>query len=140
MRRFALALALLVAGCSGLPQGPVTQPDPYPDRGDPTATWRTFLWAWHTGDVDALQLVTAWRMRDRLESELARNSKESVSAWYRDGAQQLEVLDSEWRTHGEEHAYLHTVLKSEDTARLEIDFAFVRRFDGWVITEDRPIR
>ena len=142
MIRAALATLLVLAlgACSGLPRGPVTKPEHYPDRGAADATWATFLWAWHTGDVETLLLTTAWRMRDRLEAELARNPPDAVSEWYRADAQQLTVLDAEWRTLGDEHAYLHAVLSSETTERLELDFAFVRRFDGWVITEERPIR
>lgn len=142
MTRLALVLALVLAlgGCSGLQTGPVTKPQRYPDRGEAGATWATFLWAWHTGDIDTLLLTTAWRMRDRLDTELERNPKQAVSEWYRADVQRLEVLEAEWRTLGDEHAYLHAVLRSERAERLELDFAFVKRFDGWVITEDRPIR
>ena len=61
-----LVLGVVLAGCAvDLRRGPVVQPAIYPDRSTADGAWETFLWAWRQGDVDVLQEVSGWRMRER---------------------------------------------------------------------------
>jgi hypothetical protein len=135
-----LAAALLLTGCAGVPTGPAQRPEVYPDRTSVDEAWRTFLWAWKQGDVEVLGQVTGWRMHAELRKQIEANGAEAVSAWYRDDAEALRVLEAEWTTRGEEMAYLRVVLSSKTVSRVEVDFSFVERPDGWVLTEKRPVR
>jgi hypothetical protein len=131
---------LLLAGCAGVPTGPAARPEVYPDRTSVDMAWQTFLWAWKLGDVDVLDQVTGWRMHAELRKQLETNGRDAVAAWYRDGAEELQVLEAEWTTRGEEMAYLRVVLSSKTVSRVEADFSFVERPDGWVLTEKRSVR
>lgn len=140
MRAALLALALL-AGCAGVPTGPVERPDVYPDRTTPVAAWTTYAWAWRTGDVDVLEQVLGGWMRWRLDKELEQQPRDAVSAWYRKDAEELVVEDAEWMHDGEALAYLRVTLTSRATPRLELDLAITRRgVDDWAVTGLRKVR
>lgn len=134
-----LALVGLLAGC-GLPTGPVEPPDPYPDRSTAAAAWETFLWAWHEGDLRVLSEVTAWTEAQRLEESLQTRGEEGTRAWYRQDAADLTVVEARFTTLGESLAYLRAILRGGAVARVELDFSFVRRPDGWAISDRRLVR
>ena len=131
---------MLLAGCSSLPQGPVRQPEIYPDRSDAELAWGTFLWAWRQGDLDVLLEVTGWRMHARLRKQIETNGEDAVAQYYRDGAEDLRVLESNWTTRGAEMGYLRVVFSSSSVSRVEAEFSFVERPDGWILTQQRTIR
>jgi len=139
----AAAALALAPGCAAPPaSGPVARPARYPDRTSLDATWRTFLWAWRSGDVAVLRQVYGWVMRDELEQQLARNGPEAVAAWYRSGAEGLTVAEAEWVKRSEAHAYLRAVFTSAARVEpIESLFSFVRRPDGWIVTAQKePVR
>ncbi|MAZ92349.1 MAG: hypothetical protein CMF76_10370 [Maricaulis sp.] len=138
-RTLALVLTLALAGCaSAPPTGPVTEPEIYPDRTTPEATWRSFLWAWRTGDVEILLRTTGWQVHARLRKQLEANTEAEVAEFYRDDA--LRVRDAEWTVRGADLAYLRVVLSSSKVDRVEVEFSFVERPDGWIVTQQRTLR
>ncbi len=137
----ALLLGLvLVAGCSEIPLGPITPPEIYPDRTEHALAFRTFLWAWHEGDVAVLAQVLGWfELRDfkrRLEAE----GEEAVGEWYRRGAEDLTLREVEWLHEGVALARLRVVLSSSDVERAEVAFHLLKRPDGWVVSDRRVLR
>jgi hypothetical protein len=139
--RAALLCVALLAGCAGVPMGPVARPEIYPDQTTPEAAWSTFAWAWSAGDVDALERVLGGWMKWQLGKELEKNARDAVSAWYRRDAEALVVEDAEWVHRGEALAYLRVVLSSRTIPRLELDFAITRRgMDDWLVTGRRKVR
>jgi hypothetical protein len=137
--RCALVLGLLLAGCtSAPPQGPVGQPARYPDRTSALATWETYVWAWREGDVDVLEQVYGLQMQVRLQKEIEVNGREETGAWYRRGAQELDVREAEWVHPGEQLSYLRVVMAGAN-GETELDFSFLKRADGWVITGQRQV-
>jgi hypothetical protein len=141
-RLLALVAALgLLAGCTpSVPLGPIEKPEIYPDRTSPEASWSTYLWAWRTGDVEVLKGVLGLWLRHDLDKELERNGAPAVSEWYRKDADDLLVDSASWTSYGEALAYLRVVLKSHAVPRAELDFSFLRRPDGWVVSGRRLLR
>lgn len=134
-----LGLALL-AGCSGVPLGPVTPPEIYPDRTEHALAFRTFLWAWHQGDVGVLSQVLGWvELRDfkrRLEAE----GEEALAEWYRRGAEDLALRELEWQEEGQALARIRVVLTSSTVERAEVEYHLLKRPDGWVVSKRKVLR
>ena len=128
-----------VAGCSGIQLGPVQQPEVYPDKSSPPAVFNTFLWAWHTGDVDVLRRVLGLLLLADLSQRSKTQNDKEISAWYRRGAQNLRVIEADWNKRGEALAYLR-VLLGVDGEELSLDFSFLRRPTGWVVSGRRILR
>lgn len=141
----ALALTLLVSGCSAVPTGAFEQPDIYPDRTTPEAAWQTFGWAWRTGDVEVLQQVLGGWLKSDLEKELAKNGPTATSLYYRRDAADVVVEEARWIEKGDALAYLRVVLRSSAVPRVELDFAFTGRgssrpSEDWVVTGKKLVR
>lgn len=141
----AALTALLVAGCSAVPTGPFERPEIYPDRTSPEAAWRTFTWAWKTGDVEVLKQVLGGRLRSDLDKELEKNGPEATAEYYRRDAADVVVEEARWVEKGDALAYLRVVLKSSAVPRLEVDFSFLGRgsmhpSEDWVVTGRRLVR
>lgn len=141
----ALLLGLLLGGCTAVPTGPFERPEIYPDRTSPEAAWRTFGWAWRTGDVEVLQQVLGGRLKSDITKELAKNGPEATSEYYRRDAQDVVVEEARWIEKGDAIAYLRVVLRSSAVARAELDFAFAGRgtsrpSEDWVVTGKKLVR
>lgn len=138
-----LAAALVCAplGCGSVPAlGPVERPEIYPDRTEHDAALATFLWAWHTGDIDALdQVLGAWLHHD-LELQLEKNGRDAVSEFYRRGAERLTLLELDWEHVGDALAYARIVISAASLERAELDISLLRRPDGWVVSGKRRRR
>lgn len=136
----ALCAALLgLGGCGGLARGPVEPPDYYPDRTTPAETMRTFLWAWKQGDVTVLDQVLGMWLHKELSELIKKQGVEAVGDYYRKGAEDLAVLDYEWKKEGDEIHYLRIVLATKPVQRLELDFALYRFPLGWVVTGQKLV-
>jgi hypothetical protein len=134
-----LGLAALSAGCSAIPLGPVQEPEYYPDRTTHEAAFATFLWAWHTGDVGVLRVVTGGWFRKELEDAIKANGVEAVAAHYR--KDDLVVQELEWKDVKDSLAYLRVVLSTRSVARAELDFTLLNRpGDAWVVTGKKLLR
>lgn len=134
-------LCVLQGGCASGPRtGAPRPPTIYPDRTSAEAAWETFLWAWRAGDVEVLEQVTGWKLHHRLVEQIRVNGREAVADYYRTGAEDLRVEEARWTEEGQALAYLRVVVGSEAVPRAEVDFSFVRRDDGWVLTERRVVR
>lgn len=142
----ALLLALVVSGCaSAPPTGPIERPEIYPDRTSADAAWRTYLWAWRTGDVDVLEQVTGASLHSELRKQLEVNGREKTAEYYRKDAEDLVITESRWIHEGDALAYVRVVLRSSKVPRVEVDFALagrgnVRPSENWVVTGRKPVR
>lgn len=134
-----IGLVLSALGCSSLQTGPVERPPYYPDRTSADAAMATFLWAWHEGDLETLDQVLGMWLHKELVEFLKKQDKDDVAAYYRNGAQGLEVLDYEWKKEGDEIHYLRMVLKTQEVSRFELDFALYRFPLGWVVTGQKLV-
>lgn len=137
-----LALCLVVpAGCAGGPSpGPVTRPEPYPSAGSAEEAFATFLWAWKRGDLDVLEgHLGAWLLQE-LQQKLETEEREAVAAWYRAGAEHLELREIDWTHRGDSLAYVRVVLAGEGLSPKALDFSLLRRPDGWVVSGKRLLR
>jgi len=145
-RPLALALGLAVclvalAGCAGGPSpGPITRPEPYPSARSPEEAFATFLWAWKRGDLDVLEgYLGAW-LRQELKEKLETEDRAAVSAWYREGAEHLELREIDWTHRGDSLAYVRVVLAGGGLSPTALDFSLLRRPDGWVVSGKRLLR
>ena len=133
------ATLVLLTGCGGVPLGPVSPPEYYPDRTEHTLTLQTFFWASNQGDIDVLQLVLGALLYQELANTLKTEKKEDVAAWYRRDADGLTIEDVDWTHEGEALAYARVVLRVAGR-RHEEDFSLLRRPDGWVVSGRKPRR
>jgi hypothetical protein len=141
VRSFLLVVWLLigVAGCASAPATEIRKPEIYPDRATPNSTWKTFLWAWRDGDVDALEKVTSLWFREDLEAQLKKNGRGQVSEWYRRGAEKLVVADARWAKQTDDLAYLDARLELPGESPVDVRFSFLRKDDGWTISGKKPL-
>lgn len=142
-RALACAAALLLAACGTVPpEGPVERPAIYPDQTEPELAFQSFLWAWHTGDVDALERLLGGGLRRRLREQLAAadGEREAVAAFYREDAQDLRLDKVEWTLRGEDLAYVRIVLSSGQVDRAELIFGLFNRGGRWVVSGDKLLR
>lgn len=140
MRASALVLlSLLLLGCGSLSTGPVQKPEYYPDRTSAGDAMATFLWAWHEGDIQTLDEVLGMWLHKELAEYLKKQDKEEVAAYYRNGADGLEILDYDWKKEGQEIQYLRMVLRTKEVERFELDFALYRFPLGWVVTGQKLV-
>lgn len=138
LRALALSCALaLAAGCSS-PATRIERPEIFPDRGSPDAVWRSFLWAWKTGDVDALSMVYGGWMHEELVRQVEKNGRPAVSEWYKKDATALVIQDARWARRSDALAYVEVRL-SAGAEPLDVVFSMVRRDDGWVVTNKKPL-
>lgn len=141
-RALACAATLLLAACGTIPpQGPVEAPAIYPDQTEPELAFQSFLWAWHTGDVEALEhLLGAWLRHDLRERIAVAEAPDEVAGYYREGAQELTLHEVEWTHRGEALAYVRVVLSAAGVDRAELTFGLVKRPDGWAVTGQKLLR
>jgi hypothetical protein len=142
----ALLIAILLGGCaSAPPTGPIERPDIYPDRTSADAAWRTYLWAWKTGDIDVLLQVTGFKLHSDLKKELEVNGRERTAQHYRGGMDDVVIREARWMHQGDALAYVRMVLAGSAVGRAEVDFSLVGRgnmrpSEDWVVTERKKVR
>ncbi|MGE0711881.1 MAG: hypothetical protein AB7N76_31200 [Planctomycetota bacterium] len=145
VRGLVLGLLLLLAGgCAAVEVGPVEPPDPYPDRSTDELALKTWLWAWHTGDVDVLQQVSGAYFKLQIDRLLAQQDRQAVSDWYKRNAQGLAVREIEWLRHGKPDggaSDVRLVLSSEGVPRYEAKIRVYGGYRGWIVAgEPVPAR
>jgi hypothetical protein len=144
--RFARALALAALalgapiGCAASPATEVVLPRPYPDRTTPEHCWETYLWAWRTGDVAALEQTYGLWMRHELLRQIDAQGRTKVSEWYRKDADAIVIEDARWDKSDEVLAYLTVRLGRHGEVPTEVRFAFLRRDDGWCVSALKTLR
>jgi len=134
-----LACLALAGGCASAAPTEIARPAVYPDRATPDAAWRTFLWAWRTGDVDALGRVTALWLKEDLDRMVEKNGKPAVAEWYRKGADRLVVERATWARRTEDLAYVDARLATGEGDPVEVRFSLLRRDDGWAVSGRRSL-
>jgi hypothetical protein len=154
MRRLLLVLGLALAcGCSApSPSTEIEQPRPYyPDRTTPDACWKTYVWAWHTGDVRVLEQIYGLWLYPELEKQIQVNGSHGVADWYRKGSEGMKIEAAHWdqqplpregQKRPEEPlvAYLTASISLPGEAPVEVRFSFLKRPDGWCVSGRKPLR
>jgi hypothetical protein len=134
----ALAIALVASGCTSAPATDVHRPRGYPDRATPEATWETFLWAWRTGDVDAMSGVVSLWLKEDIDRKIEKNGKPAVSDWYRRDADHLSIAFARWAKRTDDLAYLDARFVRPGELPFDVRFSFLRRDDGWTVSGNKP--
>jgi len=140
MRRVALLLLIFIIGCVSAPSTEVDRPKIFPDRTTPDACWRTFVWAWRSGDTAVLEQTYGHWLREELLRQIEVQGRAKVSDYYRKDAQGLVIEDAHWDRQSELLAYMTARLGKPGAPPIEVRFAFLKRDDGWCIDGRKTLR